>query len=274
VNPSEAEDFFLTNLHLIDRAIGYVCRRYRLGADEGEEFAAYAKFKLIEDRYAKIRKFAGRSAFSTYIAAVIQRLFLEHRVHLWGKWRPSAEAKRLGPKGIAVEQLLTRDGFTYAEVVSILTTRSHAALSRAEVEAINVRLPIRKPRPMIVSSAETLEGEPFVEQDHSRAGRAEWARRTSAALGAAVAAMTAEDRQILEMRFWAERRVPDIARQLGLDAKKLYKRIGRLLFRLKVALEQAGIAAADAGELLQHADHDLSVAFPEVRAADLERVAG
>jgi RNA polymerase sigma factor (sigma-70 family) len=274
VNPSEAEDFFLTNLHLIDRAIGYVCRRFRLGADEGEEFAAYAKFKLIEDRYAKVRKFEGRSAFSTYITAVIQRLFLQHRVQMWGKWRPSAEARRLGEKGIVVEQLLTRDGFTYAEVVAILTSGSHAALSRAEVEAINVRLPIRKPRATMVSSPGTFEDEPFVEQDHSRAGRVEWARRTSATLGATVAAMTAQDRQILEMRFWAGRRVPDIARELGLDAKKLYKRIGRLLYRLKVALEQAGIVAADAGELLQHSDHDLSFAFPEVRDDEFESAAG
>ncbi|HEX7676894.1 MAG TPA: hypothetical protein VF713_02135, partial [Thermoanaerobaculia bacterium] len=124
MKPLDAEDLFLTNLTLIDRAISYVCHRNRIDRDEGEEFGSYVKFKLIESNYAIIRKFEGRSAFSTYMTTVIQRMFFQYRVQMWGKWRPSAAAKRLGDKGITVERLLTREGFTYAETMSILTCGS------------------------------------------------------------------------------------------------------------------------------------------------------
>jgi hypothetical protein len=95
VKPIDAEEVFLTNLCLIDKAIGYVCHRNRAGRDEEEEFGSYVKFKLIESNYAIIRKFEGRSAFSTYMTTVIQRMFFQYRVQMWGKWRPSAHARRL-----------------------------------------------------------------------------------------------------------------------------------------------------------------------------------
>src|SRR5205085_10475066 len=115
VKPIDAEEVFLTNLCLIDKAIGYVCHRNRVVRDDGEEFGSYVKFKLIESNYGIIRKFEGRSTFSTYMTTVIQRMFFQYRVEMWGKWRPSAEARRLGDKAITVERLLTREGFTYSE---------------------------------------------------------------------------------------------------------------------------------------------------------------
>jgi len=64
------------------------------------------------------------------------------------------------------------------------------------------------------------------------------------------------------MRFWNGKKIPDIARALRLDDKKLYKRINKLLVQLKFTLEGAGVEAADARELLAHSDHQLAFAFP------------
>lgn len=263
VKPIDAEDLFLTNLTLIDRAISYVCHRNRVGRDEVEEFGSYVKFKLIESNYAIIRKFEGRSSFSTYMTTVIQRMFFQYRVQMWGKWRPSAAAKRLGDKGITVERLLTRDGFTHAEAAAILTSGSDPVLSLAEIEAIYLRLPVRVPRPVLVSAMENVEIGPSIDTEGElfQGERGDAARHTAATIDAVMALMEPEDQMILRMRFWAGRKVPEIGAALGLDGKKLYKRIDKLLSQLRLALEEAGIAGADACELLNHSDHELSFAF-------------
>ena len=263
VKPLDAEDLFLTNLSVIDRAIGYVCHHNRIDRDAGEEFGSYVKFKLIESNYAIIRKFEGRSSFSTYMTTVIQRMFFQHRVQMWGKWRPSAQAKRLGAKGIMVERLLTRDGYTHAEAASILTSGSDPVLSVAEIEAIYIRLPVRVPRPVLVSAMENTDNGPSIDTESELFSdeREEVARHTAATIDAVMASMDPEDQMILRMRFWARRKIPEIGQALGLDGKKLYKRINKLLCQLKLALEEGGISAADACELLNHSDHELSFAF-------------
>jgi RNA polymerase sigma factor (sigma-70 family) len=263
VKPIDAEELFLTNLVIIDRAIGYVCHRNRIGRDEGEEFGSYVKFKLIETNYAIIRKFEGRSSFSTYMTTVIQRMFFQYRVQMWGKWRPSAEAKRLGDKGITVERLLTREGFTYAETMAILTCGHEPAFAVDEIEAIYVRLPVRQPRPVLVSGIEKTDNGPFIDTENElfNCERGKAARCTAAVIDAIMSTMAPEDQLILRMRFWGGRKVPEIGRTLGLDGKRLYKRIDKLLSQLRLALEQEGIAASDVCELLSHSDHELSFAF-------------
>src|SRR5258708_2309664 len=229
---------------------------------EAEEFGAHTKLKLIESNYAVIRKFEGRSLFTTYLTTVIQRLFFQYRVQLWGKWRPSAEAKRLGDKAIALERLMTRDGYSFTEAVDHLTSTPDSPFTVRELELIYVRLPPRMPRPVLVSDADA----PDVAADGVDAAnglmsaeRERTGRRTSAALDECVTGFDAEDQLILRMRFVNAMRVPDIARALSLDMKKLYKRIDKLLIRLKMALEKAGIQRSEIADLLDHGDHDVSL---------------
>lgn len=262
VKPIDAEEVFLTNLCLIDKAIGYVCHRNHVNRDEEEEFGSYVKFKLIESNYAIIRKFEGRSAFSTYMTTVIQRMFFQYRVQMWGKWRPSAQARRLGDKGITLERLLTRDGYSYSEALAVLTTGEPPVFTAEEIEAIYVRLPIRQPRPVLVAAMENTDKGPSVEPALFSGERAVIARHTAATIDKAIATMESEDQIILRMRFWNGKKIPDIAQALKLDDKKLYKRITKLLAQLKFTLEGAGVEAADAREILDHSDHELAFAFP------------
>jgi RNA polymerase sigma factor (sigma-70 family) len=262
VKPIDAEEVFLTNLCLIDKAIGYVCHRNRIGRDEEDEFGSYVKFKLIESNYSIIRKFEGRSAFSTYMTTVIHRMFFQYRVQMWGKWRPSAQARRLGDKGITLERLLTRDGHTYTEAVAILTAGRDSVFTAEEIEAIYARLPIRHPRPVLVAAMENTDNLRSIEPELFSGRRAVMARHTTATIDAAIAMMEPEDQLILRMRFWNGKKIPDIARALNVDRKKLYKRIGKLLVQLKLTLEGAGVVAADACEMLDHSDHELAFAFP------------
>jgi RNA polymerase sigma factor for flagellar operon FliA len=256
----DVEQYFLAHLREIEQIIAFVCRRNHLDAHEAEEFGAHTKLKLIETNYAILRKFEGRSLFTTYLTTVIQRLFFQYRVQLWGKWRPSAEAKRLGDKGITLERLLTRDGYTFAEVVEILANGPEAIFTLAELESMFVRLPPRMPRPVLVSDVNAVDvaGEGADPSDVMFSEERErTARCTTAALDKAIAALDPEDTIILRMRFANGMKVPDIAKALGLDMKKLYKRIDKLLSRLRSALEAAGVGRAAIDDLLSHGDHEV-----------------
>lgn len=255
----QPEEIFLEHLRTIERIAAFVCRRNHLSPDESAEFAQEVKVRLIDDDYAVIRKFEGRSQFPTYLTTVITRLFHQWRVEQWGKWRPSAEAKRLGDKAITIERLLTRDNFTYGEVVQILTTSDHG-YTTSEIEQIYLRLPLRHPRPMLVSG----EVSPDAVADDSNADdrieaeeREDVARHTTGCLDRLFDTMEAEDRLILQMRFWESRKVPDIAQRLHLEQKKLYKRLDKLFDRLRDALEAAGVRKDDVESLLVKGDQEL-----------------
>ncbi len=255
------EERFVQNLDLIDRIVAFVCRRNHLDASESDELASHVRFKLLEDDYGVIRKFEGRSSLSTYLTTVIQRLYFQYRVQLWGKWRPSAEAKRLGEKAITLERMLTRDDYTLGETIAILTTGSEPLYTRAEIEALYLRLPVRQPRPVLIAdnSVPEMAAQSAADDGVMQHHRECTARVVAAAMDTAMQSMDAVDKVILKMRFWHAAKVPDIAAALGIDQKKLYKRIDRLIAALREAVERAGITHDDVGDLLTHADHNLTL---------------
>lgn len=258
----DAERLFLDNLSLIEGVIAFVCRRNHLSDSDGEEFRAHVQLKLIEGDYDILRKFEGRSTFTTYLTTVVQRMFFQQRVQMWGKWRPSAEAKRLGDKAVTLERMLTRDGYTFAECVAALTTGSPPPYTRAELEAIHLRLPARQPRPVMVSddAAQTVAAGATPEEELWGQSRRDSARAAACTLDDLIGAMGAEDQLILRMRFWGSRKVADIARGTGIDQKKLYKRLEKLLAVLRGGLERSGVDREIIREILVHGGQDVSLA--------------
>ena len=116
------------------------------------------------------------------------------------------------------------------------------------------------PRPVLVSDTDA----PDVAANGSEADgdvlcaeRERTARSCAAALDEITTKLDPEDQIILRMRFANGMRVPDIARTLNLDMKKLYKRIDKLLLRLRTALEAAGICRDEIEDLLVHGDQDI-----------------
>src|SRR6185503_194492 len=100
---AELEQRFLSALSDIERVIRFIARRNRLGRAEEEEFAGEVRLAFVEDDYRILDRFQGNSSLRTYLTVVIQRLFLDYRQKLWGKWRPSAEAQRRGPLACRLE---------------------------------------------------------------------------------------------------------------------------------------------------------------------------
>ncbi|MFN7942901.1 MAG: sigma-70 family RNA polymerase sigma factor [Thermoanaerobaculia bacterium] len=255
-------ELFEANLELIDRLLRSVCRRNAFPVDESEEFAGWARIRLIEDDYAVLRKFRGGSSLSTYLTVVIVNLFKSYRVHRWGRWRPSAEAKRAGAVAIQLETLTSRDGRPLDEAIQTLRTNFGCQASPEELRALAARLPPRVPRRLESEERLALVADPAATD--ARLAEAERRRTALVAeriLGEAMAELPPEERLMLKLRFADGVTVADIAAGLGVPAKPLYVRFERCLGQLRRSLEARGLDAATVGSLVGWAGLDLRLDF-------------
>ena len=235
------------NLPVIDRAVAFACRRYRFGFDDAEEFAAIVRLKLVENDYAILDAYEGRSSFATFISIVVQRMALDFRIHMWGKWHASAEAKRLGPLAIRLEELLLRDGRTLEEATAVL------GKDRASLEQLAARLPDRGPRRYDVAldeAASIAVTKPAVEARLLASDRRRASEHLSTVMSALLARLPDDERLIFQLRFEGGMTVAQIARALQLDQKVTYRRMERRMREIKDELQRAGINPRDALDLI------------------------
>ena len=143
------EDLIVENLPLIDSVVRVIARRHWLSADEADELKGAIHLKLVENDYQVLRKFEGRCQLKTYLTTVVERHFLDERNARWGKWRPSAQARRLGPTAMLLDQLLTRDNLPFEQAVLAIKSRCGDSVSREELHAIMLQLPMRHSRQFV-----------------------------------------------------------------------------------------------------------------------------
>lgn len=247
-----ASDLFAANLGLIDRIIGIVCRRASLFGADAEDFASEAKLALIEEDYAILRKYEGRSSLETYLTVVIRRLLADMRTRTKGRWHASTEAERLGPIAVSLETLVRRDGRTLDEALTHIRATNPNA-TREMLEEMLRRLPERAGRPRAVD----LEGIAYAiaggETADSRAVAGDLHRLSAIAghaMGELLAELPVEDRVLLRLRYGSEMSIADISRMMRLPQRPLYRRLEWLLARLRGALTGAGIDRKTAAELV------------------------
>lgn len=258
-----SESLLVAQLDVIDAVVAFIARQHRLSAADAQEFRAHVHLKLLDDDCAVLRKFQERSDLRTYLTTVIQRLFLDDRAARWGKWRASAEAKRLGPLGILVERLTVRDGLTLDEAREVIATNHRMRVSCATIAAIHARLPRRLRRRIVGEEAVAESPAPGCDADRcvADAARREIIVRALEALGRAIAAMPAQDRLIVRLRFKEGLTLAEIARTLSLDQKAFYRRMAGLLRALRAALEREGVEAREILALLGRPDVDVRGVF-------------
>jgi len=252
-------DPFSANLPAIQRAIAVVARRRRLSPEDAEDFAGAAMLRLLENDRAILRKFEGRSSLNTFLVTTITRLLLDYRITQWGKWRPSAEARRLGRVALLLEQVVSRDGWSLVEAAEMLRVNYGVTAPPAELEALQARLPIRRPRRM-VSECALDDVSAQVEPPDMTLLRPH-AARTVKALGRTVAGLKVEERSLIQLRFSEGRSVADIARLQHVDQKALYRTFRSLLARLRCELERQGIVGGDVFDWLGLIDRPASAAL-------------
>jgi RNA polymerase sigma factor (sigma-70 family) len=258
------ETFFLDNLSLIERSISFACRKYGLSGADAEDFGSSSKLKIIEDDYRVLRKFAQKCSLSTYLTIVIERHYLDQKIHEWGKWRPSMRARQAGDAAIFLERLVSRDGLGIAEASTIVRQKFTELDARA-LERLAGSIVVRQPRRQ--SSVERTEEmrEPASEasaEDELLSGEREVAaRRTGAVLSRELDRLAPEDRLIMKLRFIDAMKVSTMARMLHADQKQLYRRIERLVATLREALLAGGVAMSDIADMLTHGADALHINF-------------
>jgi RNA polymerase sigma factor (sigma-70 family) len=247
------QTLYLSHAEAIENAIRIVSRRHRLSGPDAEDFASSVRVKLLEDDCAVLRGFQQRSSIQTFLVAVVQRHCLDHRNKSWGKWRPSATAKRLGPLAMQLERMLYRDGLSFDQAVETLRTNHRLSLETAELDQIRRQLPDRPPRRFV--GEDLLEDVPLLHPDpESLAARATGQRvlqECSAAIDGALGQLEPSDALLIRMRFYDGLTVARIARILHADQKPLYRRLERALGRVRSALEVAGFQESEIGQVLR-----------------------
>ncbi len=178
----------------------------------------------------------------TFLTVVIGNLFRDYRIKRWGKWRPSAEAKRRGEAAVLLETAVYRDGRSFDDACRLLQGNGRVAADPAELRRIMAELPrrirVRQDDDAGLDSVATTEETDDLVLENERRDRLVAAE---SALRRALTRLDPEDRLIITMHFFEGISIADIARALGLPAKPLYPRIKRLLDALSTQLVKDGI---------------------------------
>jgi RNA polymerase sigma factor (sigma-70 family) len=227
---------------LVHKRLGQISRTSGLPHQEAEEFRSWALFKLVENDYRILSSWEGRSSFSTYLNVALSNLLRDYRIHVWGKWRPSAAAHREGPEAILLEQLWHRNRLPLNEAIDRMLSEHKVALSRAEIERLAARLPQKTERRWVgEEELQKVAIDGRVEERVEDGERARLAARLRAELVPRLRALPAEERLLLKLCFRDGFTIAAIAPILGRPQKELYTMRDRCLKRLRQALESLGL---------------------------------
>jgi RNA polymerase sigma factor (sigma-70 family) len=238
------------NIHLIRQRLDRLGRRSGLPEDEAEEFHSWALFKLVDNDYRILASWQGRSSLSTFLTVVLVNLMRDYRIHVWGKWRPSAAALRQGPDAVLLERLWVRDGLPLDEAIERMRSEHAVSLSPSEIEQIAASLR-RSPERRRVSDEE-LRRIPIDGQVESRITDGERARteeQLRELLTPLLKSLPADDRLLLKLHYWDGLSMVEISRLLGRPQRKLYAVRNRCLRKLRRHLEEGGLSQDQVREL-------------------------
>ena len=265
---------FLDHLPVIDQVVQFIGRRHRLPADAIEELQSAVHLKIIDNDYEVLRKFEGRSSIRTYLTSVVQRHFLDSRTAVWGRWRPCACARRAGPAGVLLDQLLTRDAVSLDEAVA--RVRERYDVSELALRSLAAQIPVRTPRRFVgEESLNEVAADAGPATPATTVGRDEGDRAESA-LHAALNALGNEDQIILKYRFVYALQVSQISRLTGLEQKPLYRRLEGIFKVMRREMEAQGLTREQVLAVVGNPDLEMGKTInwpdlekrPEVRPCD------
>jgi len=232
------EELLVSNLPLLNRILLMVARRHHLSGADAEDFASWARLRIVADDFAVLAKFRGESSLSTYLTSVAASLLRDYRHAIDGRWRSSAAALRLGQLGVRLERLLVRDEVPLRQAGELLRTAGVTTLGDRALAAIASEFPRRDClRPVQYSGdveacaeangrAVLPESDAHVDDQDSREN-----------LMRALASLPCDEQKVIELVFWKHLSVADVARNLGVPQKPLYRRLDRILKHLRDAMK-------------------------------------
>lgn len=273
------EALLLSCLPTVNAITASISHRFGLTPEDARDFRSTVYLRLIADNCGVLRKFRGRSTLTAYLSVTIRRILLDDRIAKWGKWRPPVHAVREGPLAVLLARLTMRDRLSFEEACVTMRTNYGCAESEAVLARLHSTLAF-KPKPRWVpldAAADATSAESPADGLERREATAV-AEQVRSAVGGAMAALTIEDRRLLDLRFRRGLEIAAIARMMSLNQKRLYSRFERLLRQLRTALESAGVTRASLAQLLTAPDIALEwweAVSPLVeKTGDAERAAG
>ncbi|MFY9821881.1 MAG: sigma-70 family RNA polymerase sigma factor [Thermoanaerobaculia bacterium] len=231
-----------THFELVCQKLQRLGRNSGLPEHEADEFRSWALFKLVENDYRILASWQGRSSFPTYLNVVLVNLMRDYRIHVWGKWRPSAAARSAGRESVLLEQLLVRDGLSLEEAIERVRTEPGVSLSQAELEGIAAKLP-RRSRLRRVGEEE-MRQIPINGQVESRLEDSEReliAAQLRELLLPILQSLPAEERRLLKLQYWDGLSMAAISPLLGRSQRELYRVRDRCLKKIRRHLEKADL---------------------------------
>lgn len=232
----------------IEEIVVAVAGRRRLSPEDREDFSSEVKLRFFDEEKSPLLRHEGLASWKTYLTVVITNIGRDFLNKEWGKWRPSAAAARLGRWAVLFERLTHRDGVGLRAAVQQVVAESGGTLSEADVYEMYALLPLRKRR-------EIIGLEPLGDlASTDPADAALWASEREAdqraafdALAEVLDELDPEEALMIRMRYYDGFTLARIGEEVGLRVQRVHERIGRILVRLREALEEKG---ANGPELL------------------------
>ncbi len=258
--PMSPQELLRENLPLVNRIAARLCLRAGVVGADAEDFASHAKLALMENDYEVLRGFEGRSSLATFLTVILQRMLADELMRTIGRWRPSAEARRLGQAAVMIERLVLRDRRPIEDVLPIVRGID-PAMTREGIESILARLPDRSPRPRSVE-IESVPSMRLVARDSAddrtlAADARRIAGRAAAVVRDTMRGWKSEDRLLIRLRFGSGLSVADVARILRLPQRPLYRRQEALLDELRKALQGSGVDASSLPDVVAALDDEV-----------------
>jgi RNA polymerase sigma factor (sigma-70 family) len=248
------------HFQLICQRLDRLSRLSGLPEHEAEEFRSWAVFKLVEKDYRILASWEGRSSFSTFLTVVLVNLMRDYRSHIWGKWRPSAAARRRGPEAVLLERLCIRDGLPVDEAVERMRTEQGVSLPKAELERMSAASPCRRTERRWVKEEELLripvDGQ--VENRIEGGERALTENQLRALLAPLLQSLPTEERLLLKLHYWEGLSMAAISPLLGRPQRKLYSVRDKCLKKLRRNLEESGLSLDQVRGLIGYSQLDLA----------------
>jgi RNA polymerase sigma factor (sigma-70 family) len=231
-------------LKLVERTARTLARRKGLSPQDTDDFAQDALVKFIENDYAVYRKFRGDAQLATYVASVISRLLIDRVIGERGKFRPSPEATEYGETAVHLERYVYRDGLTFSAAGERLRTDHGVTLNDTELESLFSKLPRRYrrehlgPTPLNHLPAHDSAEDAILDDERRQRNT-----RFAGILEKCKRSIASQDALILS--YWErEVRPGEIARTLGIPAKRVYNRVEALKKLLQRLLKEEGIESS------------------------------
>lgn len=227
-------------------AVRFVAVRHHIARDMADELRSRVMLHLAANDCAVLRAWRRECTLHTYLVTVITRVFFDLRNQEWGRVKPPALVRRLGPRALTLWRLTHRRRLTFDEAVARCREQD-PAVTRDELLAYYQQFPAVRGRHFVDTTGLEKQRQPGVDADALVVAgeRRALAERVEAALADALGGLAEDERLILRLYFTEGMSRADIARTLRLDQARLYPRFNAILARLRGTLAARAVTADD-----------------------------